>query len=108
MEYNCKAQEKSIDVIVFVFVVADLQDIVPHELRIRIVNHLRTVEDKRVSTRGNCATFLEFSRVCDPYFFFGRTGFRLLKQLIWRGEKDTTGSTVIYIEVPLKGDVIIC
>jgi len=40
MEYHNKAQEKSFDVMVFVFDVADLQDIVPHELRISIINHL--------------------------------------------------------------------
>jgi hypothetical protein len=62
-EYHSKAQEKSFDVIVLVFDVADLQDIVPHELRISIINHLQTVEDKRLSTRGNCATFLIFSRM---------------------------------------------
>ena len=45
---------------VFVFDVADLQDIVPHELRISIINHLQTVEDKIASKRGNCATFLIF------------------------------------------------
>ena len=60
MEYHNKAQEKSFDVMVFVFDVADLQDIVPHELRIRIINHLQIVEDKIASKRGNCATFLIF------------------------------------------------
>jgi len=60
MEYHNKAQEKSFDVMVFVFDVADLQDIVPHELRISIINHLQTVEDKIASKRGNCATFLIF------------------------------------------------
>ena len=60
MEYHNKAQEKSFDVMVFVFDVADLQDIVPHELRISIINHLQTVKDKIASKRGNCATFLIF------------------------------------------------
>jgi predicted hotdog family 3-hydroxylacyl-ACP dehydratase len=47
-----------------VFDVADFQDIVPHELRIILINHLQTVEDERMLTRGNGAA----SQQRDLYF----------------------------------------